>query len=345
MAGIGWGIVGYGWVARDFMAPAIRAAGDRLVAVCDPSPAARAAAEDARGTDDLAEFLADPAVEAVYVATPNHLHRRAVEAAAATGKAILCEKPMAATLADAEAMAAAVRRHGAFYGTAFDQRHHPAHRVMRDLVRAGRLGTVTALRIVYACWLDRHFAPSPGHDNWRVDRARAGGGALIDLAPHGLDLAGFLLDDPLVEVAALAQGRVHDYATRGAGVDDGAVLVARSASGVLANLHVAYNHPDALPRRRLEVVGTEGLLVAEDTMGQDAGGRVALTRLDGRVDRVPFDETASPFLEQVRAFGAALRDPTLREAWSIERDIATMRLVAQAGEAIAAPAVSASSAA
>jgi 1,5-anhydro-D-fructose reductase (1,5-anhydro-D-mannitol-forming) len=345
--GIGWGIVGYGWVARDFMAPAIRAAGDRLVAVCDPAPTARAAAADAhgrdvRGYDDLAAFAADSAVEAVYVATPNHLHRRAVEAVAAAGKAVLCEKPMAASLADAEAIAAAVRGAGIFYGTAFDQRHHPAHRAIRDLLRAGRIGTVTALRIVYACWLDRNFAPLPGHDNWRVDRARAGGGAFIDLAPHGIDLAGFLLDDPLVEVATLAQRRVHDYAVQadgqGPGVDDGAMLVGRTGGGVLANLHVAYNHPDQLPRRRLEVVGTRGLIVAENTMGLEAGGRVTLTGLDGAPMPVDFDGTASPFLEQVRAFGAALRDPGLRAAWSVERDIQSMRLVARAGDEIAAPA-------
>jgi 1,5-anhydro-D-fructose reductase (1,5-anhydro-D-mannitol-forming) len=238
---------------------------------------------------------------------------------------------MGATLADAEAMAAAVRRAGIFYGTAFDQRHHPAHRAIHDLVAAGRLGTVTALRIVYACWLDRGFSPLPGHDNWRVDRARAGGGALIDLAPHGLDLAGFLLGEPLETVAALGQRRVQDYP-----VDDGAMIVGRTRAGVLASLHVAYNHPETLPRRRLELVGTEGLLVAQNTMGQEPGGRVSLASLDGTAAEIAFDRAASPFLEQVRAFGAALRDPGLRAAWSVERDIHTMRLVAKAGADAAA---------
>ena len=137
--GVRWGIVGFGWVARDYMAPAITEAGDRLVAVYDPSPSAREAAAGfgARVESDLDALLADPAVEAVYVATPNHLHRAGVERAAASGKAVLCEKPMAATLSDAEAMAAAVRRAGILYGTAFDQRHHPAHQVLREAVRDG----------------------------------------------------------------------------------------------------------------------------------------------------------------------------------------------------------------
>ncbi|MFE1600762.1 Gfo/Idh/MocA family protein [Methylobacterium sp. ID0610] len=325
---VGWGIVGYGWVARDFMAPAIARAGHRLVAICDPDPGCRAAAEaaGARAHADLAGLLAEPEVEAVYVATPNHRHRGPVDALAAAGRAVLCEKPMAATLADAEAMAASVARSGILYGTAFDQRHHPAHRVLGEAVRAGRIGTVTALRIVYACWLDRAWTSLPGRTNWRIDPAQAGGGALMDLAPHGLDLAGFLLGEPIVEIAALTQSRAQGYA-----VDDGALLIGRTGSGILVSLHVAYNCPEALPRRRLEIAGTAGLLTAEDTMGQEAGGRVTLTDgASGGVTPLPFDAAASPFLEQVRAFGRALRDPAERTAWSAARDLHTMRLIARA---------------
>ncbi|KAB1070660.1 Gfo/Idh/MocA family protein [Methylobacterium planeticum] len=325
---VGWGIVGYGWVARDYMAPGIRAAGHRLIAVCDPGEASRRAAEaeGARGHAELAGLLAEPEVEAVYVATPNHLHRGAVEALAAAGKAVLCEKPMAASLADAEAMASAVRGSGIFYGTAFDQRHHPGHRAMRAAIEAGRLGTVTAVRIVYACWLDRAWASFQGQDNWRIDPAQAGGGALIDLAPHGLDLVDFLVGDCVTHIAALTQAKAQDYA-----VDDGALLIGQTGSGVLASLHVAYNCPDRLPRRRLEVLGTRGQLTATDTMGQVAGGSVTFTDgSTGAVEALTFDTQASPFLEQVRAFGSALRRPEERAAYSAERDLHTMRLIARA---------------
>ena len=96
----------------------------------------------------------------------------------------------------------------------------------------------------------------------------------MDLAPHGLDLVDFLLGEPIADLAALTQSRVQDYA-----VDDGALLIGRTGCGRLASLHVAYNCPDALPRRRLEVVGTKGMLVAENTMGQTAGG--SLLFIDG----------------------------------------------------------------
>ena len=83
--------------------------------------------------------------------------------------------------------------------------------------------------------------------------------------------------------------------------------------------------------RRLEVVGTNGMLTATDTMGQTAGGSVTFTNgADGRVEDIPFDRTASPFLEQVRAFGRALHDPEARAAWDAERDLHTMRLIARA---------------
>ncbi|GJD75247.1 Gfo/Idh/MocA family protein [Methylobacterium goesingense] len=329
---VAWGIVGYGWVARDYMAPGIRAAGHRLVAVADPGEASRAAAEaeGARAHARLQDLVNDPEVEAVYVATPNHLHREAIEALAGSGKAILCEKPMAASLADAEAMVAALRGGDTFYGTAFDQRHHPAHRAMRAAIREGRLGTVTAIRIVYACWLPKAWTSFAGQDNWRIDPVKAGGGALMDLAPHGLDLVDFLLDESIHDLAALTQARAQDYS-----VDDGALLIGRTPSGVLANLHVAYNCPDALPRRRLEVTGTKGLLTAIDTMGQVAGGTLSFTDgSTGASDTLPFDGEASPFLEQVKAFGSALRRPEEREAYSAIRDLHTMRLLARAYAAL-----------
>ena len=332
MDSVAWGIVGFGWVARDYMAPGIRAAGHRLVAVADPGEASRAAAEaeGARAYARLEDLVNDPEVEAVYVATPNHLHREAIEALAGSGKAILCEKPMAASLDEAVAMVAALRGGETFYGTAFDQRHHPAHRAMRDAIRAGRLGTVTAIRIVYACWLPRAWTSFAGQDNWRIDPAKAGGGALMDLAPHGLDLVDFLLDESIHDLAALTQARAQDYA-----VDDGALLIGRTPSGVLANLHVAYNCPDALPRRRLEVSGTKGLLTAIDTMGQVAGGTLSFTDgSTGLSETLPFDGEASPFLEQVKAFGSALRRPEEREAYSAARDLHTMRLLARAYAAL-----------
>ncbi|MDT7933820.1 MAG: Gfo/Idh/MocA family oxidoreductase [Sphingomonadaceae bacterium] len=296
-------MAGFGWVARDYFAPALAEAGGRLAAVADPSRSARAAAEALGAAAHIEPSAAIAHADALYVATPNHLHRAPVVAALEAGVPVLCEKPMAASAADARAIADSARRTGTLYGTAFDQRWHPVHQRMAALVAAGAIGRATAVRILYCCWL----GPDWGPDNWRADPEAAGGGAVIDLAPHGLDLVHALLGEPVAELDICLQRRVHAYA-----VEDGGLLMGATASGVLVQAHVAYNCPEALPRRRLEVVGTEGALFAENSMGQTPGG--VLTRICGRTGTA---ETVavpnrSPFAVQIEAFHKAMRSVSPR---------------------------------
>ena len=296
---VGWAVVGCGWVARDYVIPAIQASGNgQLLVGCDPAPAARdwLGGQGIPATADVADAVGWPGVEAVYVATPNHAHRAAVEVAAAAGKAVLCEKPLAATRADAEALVGACR--GVIAGAAFDQRYHAAHRQLARLIGQGRLGVITQARIHYACWV----APDWAADNWRADPTRAGGGAALDLAPHGIDLLEMLLGEPWAELHALTQRRIHPYP-----VDDGAVLMGRLASGTLATLQVAYNCPETYPRRTLELIGTAAHAVCVDTMGQTPGGTLTLTDAPtGHATAIPLDDDVSPFMRQVEAFAACV---------------------------------------
>ncbi|WP_432510532.1 Gfo/Idh/MocA family protein [Kineococcus sp. SYSU DK001] len=305
----GWVVAGAGWVARDHMAPALAAsASSRVVAVVDRDlEAARALAArfpGAEAHDDLTAAFATPGARIAYVATPNHAHREVAVAAARAGLAVLCEKPLAADLDDAAALVAGCEQAGVVAATAFDQRFHPAHEAMAAMVARGDLGTVTAVRIVYACWLPPGWAP-PGSttgDNWRVDPVRAGGGAYVDLAPHGLDLVGTLLGEDVATATTHLQHRVHDYA-----VDDGSVLVGSTPSGVLVTISNSFNTVETLPRRRLEIVGTAGQLVATNTMGQDAGGHVEFVdAATGASREVGFDRETSPFTGELRALEAAV---------------------------------------
>ena len=297
VAPVRFGIVGLGWVARDYMLPALAAAGERvrLTAVVSlrPEDFAGLAPEVAR-FGDLTELLAADLVDAVYVATPNHLHRAQAVACLRAGVHVLCEKPLALTQDAVGEMRRAALDNDRWLVTAYDQRHHPAHRRMRELLRTGRLGTITQARIDYACWVPADWSG----DNWRIDPGRAGGGAVIDLAPHGLDLLAWLLDDEITAVHCFLQNAVHGY-----GVDDGGVLSLSFAGGALATVTVAYNRPETLPRRRLEIMGTGGVLLAENTMGQTAGG--ALSFVDARTGRatdVPFPPREGPFGHQLLHF-------------------------------------------
>lgn len=328
---VGWGIAGCGWVARDFVAPALRdTEAARAVALLDPSEGAlREVGELLPGAArhrEMEGFLSEPGLDAVYVATPNHLHPEVVRAAAGAGKPVLCEKPLATTLAGAREMVRVCREAGVPLGTAFDQRFHAAHRRIRSLVAEGALGTVCSVRVHYACWLPPEWAA----DNWRADPARAGGGALIDLAPHGMDLAQYLLGERLESVTGYLQRRVFDYP-----VEDGAVVAGQTASGVLFLQHVAYNTPEAYPRRTLEILGTEAMAVAENTMGQVPGGSLKLIRAgDGEAERVgiPPEEDRPPFLAQLEAFSRAVAAGE-EFPFPPERDLHTAWLVEEAAGA------------
>ena len=296
------GIVGFGWVARDYMYPAMqRCERVHLAAVCS------ARAEDMTDLPasvqrfvHLDEMVQQAALDAVYIATPNHLHCEQTVACLEAGWHVLCEKPMATTPEDATAMLAAAQRSDRVYATAYDQRFHPAHQRMRQLLREKQLGIVTQVKIDYACWLPADWAP----DNWRIDQQKAGGGAIIDLAPHGLDLLETLLGDTIIDLHLYAQTAVQTYP-----VDDGGVLLLRFSQGVVGSIHVGYNRPDPLPRRRLEIIGTEGTLVAENTMGQDEGGTIILIRAaDGTAEPIAFNAQQSPFEQQIQDFAESILD-------------------------------------
>lgn len=328
---VDWGIVGCGWVARDYVAPAIRdAANARLVALydCDERAAGRIA-ENAPGAtvySSLDHFLEASELDAVYIATPNDSHARLTERVARAGRHVLCEKPMATSYDDARRMVGACESFGVRYATAFDQRFHARHRALRELIAAGALGTITHVRVHYACWNPPDWRPPTDdgtHDNWRVRPERAGGGAMIDLAPHGLDLVQHLLDEEVAEIICLMQRRAFDYA-----VDDGAVLIGRFPSGALLSMNVAYNCPDEYPRRTLEIIGTEARALAVNTMGQTPGGTLTLTSRSGATEEVFIspEVDVSPFRSQIEAFSRALLGGA-EFPFPPARDLHTMRLI------------------
>lgn len=299
-----WGILGWGWVARTHVAPAL---GDALVAVCD-------------APDGLDAFLATPGLEHVYVATPNALHEQHVLAAAVAGHHVLCEKPTALSVDSAQRMVETCAATGVRFATAFNQRFHPAHVKLRALVADGALGTVTQARVHYACSLPAWWESG----DWHFDATIAGGGAVFDLAPHGIDLIGVLLDALPQDVVALHQRRVHVHHA----VEDGGVVTIRYDNDALGVVQVAYSCPETLPRRTLELVGTAGMAIARDTMGQAPGGSLELVdATDGSRSAVAFDGDGDPFCAELDAFASD------RWPWSVDRDLAVMRAL----EAAAAP--------
>ena len=190
------GIIGMGSIARSRHLAALRAHADRVAirAICDPDPGAlecgRAAVPEADAYRDARVLLAEPAIDAVLLALPNHLHLEGCRQAAAAGKHILLEKPIARTPAEADEVIAAARQAGVMLMIAHSDRYSPVFRETRRLLDEGVLGEVIALHVDHYS----NYVNPPG--GWRRSRDLIGGGCVMDTGIHQLDLLSWYLGTP-----------------------------------------------------------------------------------------------------------------------------------------------------
>ena len=185
-------VLGCGWVA-DMHTRAAATAGHIVAGVANHrlESAERFASEHGieQVTTDWRALVSAPDIDVVVVCTPNALHAEQSIAALEAGKHVLCEKPMATTVADAEAMLEAAARHDRLLLVLHPWRHHEAVIAVRDAIAAGELG-----RVVRTHGYGVHADWGPG--GWFTDPALAGGGALVDMGIHAIDTARFLLGEP-----------------------------------------------------------------------------------------------------------------------------------------------------
>ena len=295
---IGWGLIGASSIAREWIIPAIRAQRDSdVVAVMSANEARGEAYARTHGIgrcySTVADLLADPSVRAVYISTTNELHRDQVLAAAAAGKHVLCEKPLALTLRDARRMVDACAEAGVVMGTNHHLRNAATHRKIREFVQAGRIGTPVAARVFHAVYLPAHL------QTWRIDNPASGGGVILDITVHDADTLRFDLDDEPEEVVAMPQMA----ALAKAGLEDGVMAVIRFQSGLIAQIHDAFTVRHA--GTGLEVHGTEGSIIARDVMTQQPIGSVALRTADGE-EQIAI-EHENLYERAVGRFNAAVR--------------------------------------
>ena len=200
---------------------------------------------------DWARLIDRSDVDIVDICTPGDTHAEIAIAALEAGKHVLCEKPLANSVAEAEAMAQAARRaadRGVHAMCGFTYRRVPAVRLMADLVAEGAIGTLRHIRASYLQdWLTDPAAPL----SWRLEKHRAGSGALGDIGAHAVDLAQYVTGDRIAGVTAMSRtfvtrrpvpdGGGFLSTTARAGnqygdvtVDDATVFLATTASGALA---------------------------------------------------------------------------------------------------------------
>jgi 1,5-anhydro-D-fructose reductase (1,5-anhydro-D-mannitol-forming) len=298
-----WALIGASNIAATRVLPAIRAAGGEAVVVRSGN-AGHAADyahrhQIAAATTDLAEAVGREDVDAVYVSSVNADHRAHVEAAAAAGKHVLAEKPLALSLPDARAMVAACRSAGVVLATNHHLPASPVHRLARRLVADGAIGEVRAIRVHHAVQLPPHLV------GWRVQDPE-GGGAVLDITVHDAAAVAAILGTRALSVTATAANQDNDPTGPFDAVVTTAAWAARGggAQPVLVQTHDAYNNAH-LPTS-LHLLGTEGALTGEDCNTGDPLG--SLTLWQGRQPRVlDVGPREDLYLTTLRAFTAAVR--------------------------------------
>jgi predicted dehydrogenase len=274
-AKIKWGVIGSGGIARRRTIPEgfVKARNAELSSVFDINQQVNAEVAEAYNVEQAASIdeLLDADIDAVYIATPAHFHAGQVRVCAEAGKHVLCEKSLGMTIAEAEDMIELCRKKQVKLGCAFMMRFVAQHQEALRLIKGGRLGRPVYARAQLSCW----YPPIEGA--WRQDPATGGGGALIDMGGHCMDLLEMFFGR-IKRVSCFINNSVHNYKS-----EDSSTAMLFFENGALGTVDTFFCIPDNSSKNVLELYGSKGSILAQGTIGQGQAGRmVAFLEQDGK---------------------------------------------------------------
>ncbi|MDP6506671.1 MAG: Gfo/Idh/MocA family oxidoreductase [Planctomycetota bacterium] len=255
-----WGLIGCGDVAEKKGGPALcQADGSTLVSVMSRSESKGSDFARRHGADrvytSVEDLLSDEEANAIYVATPPHLHAEQTISAAEAGKHVLCEKPMAINVDECRNMVEAAAANDVQLMIAYYRRRFPAVVQMKKIIDDGLIGSPVLMRTQNA----GRYSPSSNPNSWRTDPSIAGGGFLWDIGSHRIDLLLHLMGD-ISEVSAIVETMTHDIP-----VEDSASLLVHFESGAHGLGLFHWNIPRGADE--IEIGGTEGRIVCDMSTG------------------------------------------------------------------------------
>ena len=302
---LGWAIVGLGDFASHQILPAFAACKRSRIAALvsgDPHKAARIARQygvperSVYSYDSFERLRDDPAVDVVYIVLPNALHAEYTIRAAAAGKHVLCEKPMAPSVAACQAMIDACARTQRKLMVAYRAHFEPHNLEAQRLLQAGTIGELKLIVADHARMLD----PQQPQDRWRTERALAGGGSLVDIGIYNLNAARWFAGAEPEVVLASAYSTPGDQRFRE--VEETVSCVLHFPNGIIAHCLSSYG---AERIKRYRLIGTEGWLDL-DPATEYHGNRLVIGRATGREER---DVTpANQFAAQIDHFSQCIQE-------------------------------------
>ena len=263
-----WCIIGAGGIADRRTIPAIlKDKENQLVGVMDRVATVAEKIGKKYGVPyftEEKEMLEKTDCDAVYIGTPVTCHYDQAMTALSFGKHVFVEKPVALTADEGARLVKAFKEKNKQITIGYMMKHHNLHEKARAIIKNDGVGQVNDIRVQFSCW----YPDIPGA--WRQKKALGGGGAIMDLGVHCIELVEYLLDEEIADVKSFYSTRTFSYE-----VEDGGVIIFKTARGVLGHIDVNFNIPDKASESKLEIYGSKGYILCKGTLGQEENGTLS----------------------------------------------------------------------
>lgn len=268
MKKVRWCIIGAGGIADRRSIPGMLLdPQNEIVAVMDTVPAVAQKVAEKYGFphyfSDAEEMLKTVDSDAVYIATPVFCHYDQAMLALKHGRHVFMEKPITLGAKDGKKLLNAFKKAGKQLMIGYMMGYHNLHVKARNLIQSGGIGDVNLFKLQFTCW----YPDIPGA--WRQTRAYSGGGAIMDLAVHCMELFTSITGEDFEKCTAYFTTKTFNYE-----VEDSAVITFKSENGILGHIDVNFNVPDNAATGKMEIYGTAGSIVTEGTLSQEEVGRM-----------------------------------------------------------------------
>lgn len=316
MKKIKWGVIGCGGIADRRTIPGMMLAENaELIAVMDTNAELAQAVKDKYGAKYAftteGELLSIPEIDAVYIASPVVCHKKQAFLTADAKKHILIEKPVGLTSDEAEEIKNYCNKAGVKLGVGFMMRFHAYHQAIKSLLDEDKLGNIVAMKAQFSCW----YPEIPGA--WRQKFATSGGGAMVDLGVHCIDVLQYMTGLKPEVVSGFASNLTFNYE-----VEDSCSAVVKMNNGSTMYIEANFNVPDSASKSRMEIFGTKGSIMTESTLSQVEGGSVEVLISDDKLgydaqqDRVDIEKLeldvtfGNMYTKEIEAFGNSIINDT-----------------------------------
>lgn len=286
-----WGIIGCGGIADRRTLPGMMLSKtSECYAVMDTNPDAANACKEKYGakfaTTDYNDILNCNEVDAVYIGSPVFCHKEQAMAAAKAKKHILIEKPVGFTADETLEISEFCKKQGVKLGIGFMMRFHSYHQAIKKLIEEGEIGEIVTMRAQFSGW----YPEIEGA--WRQTKSLSGGGTLIDMGVHAIDLLQYISGLECVECTGFANTVTFKYE-----VDDTAAVIMKMNNGALACVQSNFNVPNSASSNPLEFYGTKGSIIAVGTLNQIEQGTVKVipNTDDGSYNALHSGKTSEPY--------------------------------------------------